>query len=77
MAGTATHANFTYMPDTGMLVAEDSDLTGKWNHLHGLVVDGIEWTIIHREVRDGDLLYWDLVPTTPVDGASKMRIYND
>jgi hypothetical protein len=77
MAGTVTHDYFTYMPDLRMLVAEDSDLTGMWNHLHGLVMDGIEWTIVHREVRDGDLCWWDLVPVTPVEGASKMRIYND
>jgi hypothetical protein len=77
MAGVATHNYFTYMPDMGMLVAEDSDLAGKWDHLHGLTVDGIEWVISHREVREGDLCWWDLIPATPVDGASKMRIYND
>jgi len=77
MAGTATSNYFTYISETGMLVAEDSDLTGRWDHLHGITVDGIEWVIAHREVREGDLLYWDLIPKTPVEGASKMRIYND
>ncbi len=77
MAGVATSNYFTYMSETGRLVAEDSDLTDMWDHLHGLTVDGVEWVISHREVRDGDLCWWDLIPKTPVDGANKMRIFND
>lgn len=73
----ATAADFTYIPESNMLVSEDSDLKGKWAHKSGITVDGTWWKVVHVEIDDGDLCWWDLIPKTPVEGANKMRIYND
>jgi hypothetical protein len=76
MARTVTHDYFTYISEDGSLVTEDSDLRDMWDY-HSITVDGIRWVVNHIEWSNGDLCWWDLVPTQPVDGANKMRIFND
>ena len=72
------------------LVAEDSDLPGKFEQVYkdacdvGLTVvydrtdHEIVYAINHEERRDGDILFWDLVPAVPSQRhLPTVRVFND
>lgn len=85
-------SRFTYVYSERMLVAEASDLGplcfGQvWNDScdEGLTVVSartgreVVFVVNHVETRDGDLLYWNLIPAKRGDvaGHCTVRIYND
>lgn len=74
----------------GVLVAEDSDLPGRfervWNDACDVgltIMDGdgreVVYAVNHEERRDGDLLWWDLIPAISAGERSEPRVqvFND
>lgn len=39
--------------------------------------EAVVFVVSHTEVRDGDLLYWDLKPADGRDRGFTVRVYND
>jgi hypothetical protein len=82
---------FTWVPEERMLVTEHSSLPGDFGQVYADACDEgltlvsqvtqarMAYVVEHVERRDGDLLWWDLLPADHRDrnGAIRVRVFND